>query len=511
MSKTLTSAARTTVRGGARHAATRGVHSSRSLPVDLPPHAGRAAAGIAVVLVAQLMLILDATVVNVALPHIDAALDFGPAGLSWVLNAYTLAFGGLLLLGGRLGDVFGRRRTFEIGLAVFTLASLAGGLAQSPGWLVGARGLQGVGAALAAPGVLALLTTSAPDDAARLRALALFGAVSSGGMSLGLLLGGAVTDLGSWRWTLFINVPIGLAILSLTRRFLDETPRRPGRFDFVGALSATGGAVTLVWTLISVPEHGWTSARTILGFMVAAALLGLLAVTERRVAHPLLRPALLRSRRRLGGLAAIGLVVGGQLSMFFLAVQFIEGDLGFGPMASGLAFLPLTLGIFGMSRVTPRIMSVVGPLPMIVTGAIGVSTSFVWLSTLTSADSYVSGVFGPMLLNGLSAGLLFMPVTSIILGGVEPEHAGAASGLMQTFQQLGGAVGLAVIVSVYAAGSVPGSFLPGARAAFLTSASMAALAGVAGLVALLSRRRTAEAPEPADGVVGDEELETLAA
>ncbi len=215
-------------------------------------------------------------------------------------------------------------------------------------------------------------------------------------------------------------------------------------------------------------------------------------MTERRVAHPLLRPALLRSRRRIGGLATIGLVVGGQLSMFFLAVQFIEGGLGFGPMETGLAFLPLTLGIFAMSRVTPRIMALVGPLPMIAVGAVGLTSSFVWLSTLSAGDSYASGVFGPMLLNGLAAGLVFMPVTSIVLGGVEPEHAGAASGLLQTFQQLGGAVGLAVVVSVYAAGSVPGEFLPGARAAFLTSATMTALAGVAGVVALTSRRRRTE-------------------
>ena len=170
------------------------------------------------------MLVLDATVVNVGLPRIDADLDFGPAGLSWVLNAYTLAFGGLLLLGGRLGDVLGRRRIFEIGLAVFTLASVAGGLAQSPGWLVASRAVQGVGAALAAPGVLALLTTSAPDEAARNRALALFGAVTSGGLSIGLLLGGIVTDLGSWRWTLFINVPIGLA----RARPDPQVPRRDG-------------------------------------------------------------------------------------------------------------------------------------------------------------------------------------------------------------------------------------------------------------------------------------------
>jgi EmrB/QacA subfamily drug resistance transporter len=466
----------------------------KDLPVDLPENAGRAAAGIAIVLVAQLMLMLDTTVVNVALPHMDAALHFGPASLSWILNAYTIAFGGLLLLGGRLGDVFGRRRMFLGGLAVFTLASLLGGLAQLPGELVAARAVQGVGAAMAAPGVLALLTTSAPDAAARNRALALFGAVSSGGMSIGLLLGGFVTDVGSWRWTMFINVPIGLAVLALTRRFVDETPRRPGRFDMVGAVAATGGAVALVYSLIGTPEHGWTSLRTIGGFALGIVLLAILAVTERRVAHPLLRLELLRSRSRVGTLATMGLIVGAQLSMFFLAVQFIERQLGFGPLSSGLAFLPLSLGIFAMSRVTPRILARFGALPMIVVGSTGLTISFIWLSTLSANDGYWNGVFGPMMLNGLSAALMFMPVTATVLSGVEPEHAGSASGLLQTFQQLGGAVGLAVIVSVYAAGSVPGQFLPGARAAFLTSATMAALAGVAGVVGLAQR-----APKPAPG------------
>lgn len=465
---------------------------AHDLPTDLPDNAGRAAAGIAIVLVAQLMLILDATVVNVALPHIDADLGFGPASLSWVLNAYTLAFGGLLLLGGRLGDVFGRRRMFEAGLAVFTLASLLGGVAQDPAMLVGARALQGVGAAMAAPGVLALLTTSAPDQAARNRALALFGAVSSGGMSIGLLLGGFLTDVGSWRWTMFINVPIGLAVLALTRRFLDETARRPGRFDLVGAVTATGGAVAIVWSLIGAPDHGWTSARTLVGLVVGVALVCALAVTERRVAHPLLQPALLRSRSRIGGLAMIALVVGGQLSMFFLAVQLIEGQLGFGPMATGLAFLPLTLGIFGMSRVTPRLITRVGVLPMMVTGSLGLAASFAWLSQVGASDTYLSGVFGPMLINGLSAGLVFMPVTATILAGVAPEHAGSASGLLQTFQQLGGAIGLAVIVSVYAAGAEPGRFLPGADAAFLTSSLFALLAMVAA-VTLVRQRRTAPA------------------
>jgi EmrB/QacA subfamily drug resistance transporter len=500
MSKTLMSAARTTLRRGTQHAATRDARTSRDLPRDLPPNAGRAAAGIAIVLVAQLMLILDATVVNVALPRIDEALHFGPAGLSWVLNAYTLAFGGLLLLGGRLGDVFGRRRTFEIGLAVFTVASLAGGLAQGPDWLVAARGLQGLGAALAAPGVLALLTTSAPDEAARNRALALFGAVTSGGMSLGLLLGGAVTDLGSWRWTLFINIPIGIAVLSLTRRVLDETPLRPGRFDLVGALAATLGSVSLVWALIGAPEHGWGSTRTVGGLTLGALLLALLAVTETRVPHPMIQPILLRSRQRLSGLGIIALVVGGQMSMFFLAVQYLERQLGFGPFTTGLAFLPLTLGIFTMSRFTPRLLAHLGRTPMFVIGTIGLAFSFAWLSQASAGDTYLSGALGPMLLNGVSAGFVFLPATSSVLTGVASQHAGSASGLLQTFQQLGGAIGLAVIVSVYAAGAEPGRFLPGADHAFQTSALFALTAlAVAVLATARRHRRPVSEPRPEPG------------
>ncbi|CUR55231.1 Major facilitator superfamily MFS_1 [metagenome] len=458
------------------------------LPTDLPPDAARAATGIAIVLVAQLMLVLDATVVNVALPAIDADLSFGPAGLSWVLNGYTLAFGGLLLLGGRLGDVRGRLRLFEIGLTLFTAASLLGGLAQSPGWLVAARAAQGVGAALAAPSVLALLTTSAPDEAARNRAFALFAAVSSGGASIGLLLGGFVTDIGSWRWTLFINVPIGIVVLLLARRFVTETEQRPGRFDVGGALTATLGAVALVWGLIGTPEHGWTSPRTVGAFAVGIASLTALAMIERRVAHPMIQPHLLRNRRRIAALAVMALVVGAQLSMFFLVVQYVQRVLGFGPLASGFAFLPLSLGIFAMSRFAPRLVARFGPGALIMAGTLGLTTSFVLLSNVGATSTYAAAVFGPMLLNGLSAGLVFMPVTATVLAGVEPEHAGSASGLLQTTQQLGSAVGVAVIVSVYAAGAIPGEFLPGARAAFLTSATFALLAFAVSTAALRPRR-----------------------
>jgi MFS family permease len=310
-------------------------------------------------------------------------------------------------------------------------------------------------------------------------------------MSLGLLLGGGVTDLGSWRWTLFINVPIGVAVLALTRRVLDETPRRPGRFDLVGALAATLGAVSLVWALIGAPEQGWASPRTVGGLGLGALLLVLLAVTETRVSHPMIQPVLLRSRRRLSALAVIALVVGGQMSMFFLAVQYLERQLGLGPLTTGLAFLPLTLSIFVMSRVTPRLLALVGRTPMFVVGTIGLAASFAWLSQVSAADTYLDGAFGPMLLNGVSAGLVFLPATSAVLADVAPGHAGSASGLLQTFQQLGGAIGLAVIVSVYAAGAVPGRFLPGAEHAFLTSALFAATAFVVAVLATVRVHRAA--------------------
>ena len=468
----------------------------------------RARTGVAIVLVAQLMLVLDATVVNVALPRIDADLGFGPASLSWVLNGYTLAFGGLLLLGGRLGDVLGRLRVFQAGLALFVVSSLLGGLAPSADWLIVARAAQGVGAALAAPSVLALLTTSARDEAERHRSLALFGAVSSGGASIGLLLGGLLTDVGSWRWTMFINVPIGLAVLVLAPRFVTQTARRPGRFDVVGAVTATLGAVSLVWALIGTPEHGWTSTRTLAGFALGFVMLAVLARTEQRVAHPMIQPALLRDRSRVAALAMMALIVGAQLSMFFLVVQYVQGVLGFGPLASGFAFLPFSLGIFAMSRFTPGLLGRFGPLPLIITGAAALTIGYVWLSNAGLDGNYFGTVFVPMLLGGLGGGLAFMPITATVLAGVEPEHAGAASGLLQTTQQLGSAVGVAVIVSVYAAGAVPGEFLPGVQAAFLTSAAFSATA-MALAVTLLPLRRRVVVAGPAE--VEEELVPTCAA
>ncbi len=451
------------------------------------------ATGLFIVLLAQLMLVLDSAVMNVGLPHIASDLHFGAASLSWVLNGYALAFGGLLLLGGRLGDVLGRLSVFWVGLAVFTLFSLLGGLATEPWMLVTARALQGVGAAIAAPSVLALITTTARDEAARNRALALFTAVSSGGAALGMLLGGVLTDLLSWRWTLFINVPIGIAVLLTVRRYVADTPRRPGRFDVVGAITSTGAAATLVWTLIKAPEHGWASAPTIIGFAVAAVLAVVLVVTEARHSHPLLRLGLLRSRSRVATLVTMAALYGGMLATFFLMVQYFEEDLGYGPLQTGFAFLPIPLSVFTMSRITPRLVARFRQPPIIVAGALGVLASFVFLGRIDASTSYWTGVFPALLVMGISMGGSFMPITSLALQGVEPEHAGAASGLLQTMQQLGGAVGLAVIASVYASHSVPGDFLVGAHAGFAAAAVIAAI-GLAGAATLLARPRAVAAP-----------------
>lgn len=450
--------------------------------------------GLGLVMLAQLMLVLDATVVNVALPRIATDLHFSPAQLSWVLNAYALAFGGLLLLGGRIGDVLGRRRTFLAGVAVFTLFSLLGGLATDPLFLVVARAFQGVGAAFAAPSVLALITTSARDDKARNRALAMFSAISSMGGALGLILGGILTSTADWRWTLFINVPIGLAILVTVPKLVAETPRQTGHFDVLGAVTATGGAVAIVWALIQAAEDGWSSPLTLTGLAVGALLLVALAVTERRVAHPLLRPQLLRSPSRVAALAAMAATYAGMLAMFFLMVQYLEDAQGYSPLLTGLMFLPMPVGVFTMSRIVPRLVERFGAERLVNVGAALRVAAFVPLA-LIGPQTPLAVVIAALAFTGISAGLTFMPLTTLALRNVDPEEAGAASGLFQTMQQLGGAVGLAIVASVFAAFAIPGDFYAGGRAGFLaaTVLSVIALLSVLGLAFRTRSARPLEA------------------
>ena len=451
----------------------------------------RAALGAAIILVAQLMLILDTTIVNVALPQIDAGLGFRAATLSLVVNGYGLAFGGFMLVGGRLGDLYGRRRVFQLGLAIFTLSSLLGGLAQSPQWLIAARAAQGLGGALIAPGVLALLTTTAADETSRNRALARFSAVGIGGGALGLLLGGLLTEYASWRWTLLVNVPLGVAVLVSVPRLVTETPRQREPFDLTGAALTITASVSVAWGLIGAPDHGWTSARTLGALTAGAVLVGVLAVTERRVSFPLLNPALLHDRGRVGALVVTAAVFAGQFAMFFLGAQYVQRVLGLTPLAAGAAFLPMTAGILATSHVAPRLVGRFGARPLLLAGTTGLVACFGWLSLADAGSSYWTAVFGPVLLNGLAAGLTFMPAASLVLGDVAPEQAGAAAGMLQTVQQLGGAIGLAVIASVYASQAVPGQFVPGFGPALLTCSGFAGLSVLAALLVVPALRRDA--------------------
>ena len=360
------------------------------LPTDLPPNAGRAAAGIAIVLVAQLMIVLDATVVNVALPQIDADLGFGPASLSWVLNAYTLAFGGLLLLGGRLGDVFGRLKVFEIGLAVFILGSALGGHRPDPRPAGRRPHLPGRRRRARGP------ERPGPADHERPRR----GRPQPGARALRRRLVRWRVDRPDPRRAADRRRLVALDALHqrADRPRRDRcsprasSPRRrgvSGRFDVVGALAATGGAVALVWTLIGTPEHGWLSARTIVGFVVGARPAGPAGPHRARHPHPLVQPHLVRNRNRVGALAVMALLMGANLSMFFLVVQYVQGVLGFGPLLAGVAFLPFSLGIFATSRVTPALLGRFGARPMMLVGAAALAVAYAWLSTIGIDDTYL--------------------------------------------------------------------------------------------------------------------------
>lgn len=440
-----------------------------------------------VVLTAQLMLLLDTTIVMVALTDIDAELGFGPGMLPWVVTAYTLAFGGLLLTGGRLGDSFGKRRMFRIGIAVFTLASLAGSLAISPEWLITTRAVQGVGAALAAPGTLALISSSAPTEQARHRALALFSAVGIAGGAVGLVVGGAVTQAGSWRWVLLVNVPLGIAVVLLVARVVAETERRAGRFDVPGAVTATGAAAALVFAITGAPTRGWTSPVTLTALGAALLLAIAFVVIERRTSAPLVNPVLLRVPARVGALIVAAFVLGCQSSVLYLTLQHLQRGLGFSPLAAGLMFLPMTIGIFAMSRITPTLVARWGQRTCILIGTFGLAVSGAILSTLPAADaSWI--ILAVMLLNGICAGFCFMPLTSLALGGVDPRDAGTASGMLQTTQNLGSAIAIATVTAVSAAAALAGTAENGLAPAFLTAGIIAALACITTAIAIRTPR-----------------------
>jgi len=404
---------------------------------------------LAIVLGAQLMIILDMTVVNIALPSIARGLHFSEPSLSWVLNAYTLTFGGLLLLGGRAGDILGRRRVFIAGIVLFTAASLAGGLATSAPGLLAARAVQGVGGAIASPAVLAMVTASFSEGRERTRALSIYTAVAMGGGSLGLVLGGVITEWVSWRWVLFINVPIGIFVALTAPLFLPESERQPGRFDLAGALTSTAGMASLVYGFIEAASHGWSNRLTMVSFAAAVVLLALFLVNESRVAQPITPLRLFADRGRAGSYVTRLLLVAGMFGMFYFLTQFVQDQLGFSPLRAGVSFLPMTGALFAVSRLSPRLMGRFGGKALMVAGLIPAVVGMAWLSRISPGSDYLSGVLGPMLLLGAGMGVAFVPLTMASLAGVRPQESGAASSMVNVTQQVGGSLGLAILVTAY--------------------------------------------------------------
>lgn len=415
-------------------------------------HARARNAGVvlAIIVASYLMIVVDISIVITGLPRIQASLGFTAAQLSWVTNAYTLAFGGLLLLGARAGDILGRRRMFVIGLSLFTLASVAIGLAPSASWLLTSRAIQGAGAAVLAPSTLALLSTHFAEGPERTRALSLYAAAAGVGATLGLVLGGLFADLVSWRAGFFINLPIGLLLIVAAHRHIGETKKHAGQFDLGGAVSSTLGMTALVYGLVRAADAGWHD-----GLAQAALIGGVLMIVafvaiERRVSQPILPLRLLASRERAGAYVVRMLFLGGAVGFWFFTTQFLQGVLHLRPMQAGIAFLPVTLPNFASAIAVPKLARRFGDEKLLVAGLLFGALGLAWLGQADAFTSYWTGIALPMTLIGLGQGLLLAPLTAAGVAGVAREDAGAASGLVNVAHQLGGALGLGLLVLVFA-------------------------------------------------------------
>ncbi|MFJ3672907.1 MFS transporter [Streptomyces sp. NPDC090106] len=414
---------------------------------------GRPGIALTVIAACQLMVVLDATIVNIALPHIQDALKFSTTDLTWVVSAYTLTFGGLLLLGGRAGDILGRRRVFTAGILLFTVASLLGGLAQEPWQLLAARVLQGVGGAIASPTSLALITTTFPEGPERNRAFGVFAAVSAGGGAIGLLAGGMLTEWLDWRWVLFVNVPIGILIAVLTPMYISESERHTGRFDFAGALTSTAGMAALVYGFIRAADEGWRDSLTIGSFAAAVVLLMSFAFVERRAKEPITPLRMFADRNRSGTYVIMLSLAAAMFGMFFYIVLFVQNVLGYTPIEAGLAFLPVTVVIALGAGLSQRFLPVFGPKPFMIAGSALAVAGLFWQTLISSDSTYAGGVLGPMLVFGFGMGLNFVTLTITAVSGVAQHEAGAASGLLNTTQQVGGSLGLSILTTVFGSAS----------------------------------------------------------
>ncbi|HLX89020.1 MAG TPA: MFS transporter, partial [Acidimicrobiales bacterium] len=351
------------------------------------PPAPRLGLALLVIATAQLMVVLDASIVNIALPSVQRALHFSSANLEWVINGYTLAFGGLLLLGGRTGDLFGRRRMFVVGLSVFSLASLLGGLATSQAWLIAARALQGVGGAITAPTALSLVASTFPEGRERNRAMGVYAAMSGAGGAIGVLAGGVLTDALSWRWVLFVNVPIGLFTILVAPRVLAETEVRPGGLDLPGALSATAGMTLLVYGLIHASSHSWGSASTVGTLAAGGVLLVAFVILEVRAPHALMPLHIFRNRNRSGAYAIMLAIGTAMFSMFFFLTLFLQNVLGFSPLRAGVSYLPFAVCIMVVAGISAQLVGRIGPKPLLMTGPLLACGGLLWFSRLGLGSS----------------------------------------------------------------------------------------------------------------------------
>ena len=462
---------------------------------------------LALLAMAQFVVVLDASIVNVALPSIGEDLDFAQGDLSWVINSYTLFFGGFLLLGGRLADLLGRRRMFIWGMWLFAAASLVGGLAQSDIWLIAARAVQGLGAALISPAALAIVTTTFSEGAERNKALGVWGAVAGSGGAAGVLLGGILTETLGWEWVLFVNTPIGIAAALLAPRLLEDSrDESRASFDIAGAVSVTAGLALLVYTLVDANDAGWGSTQTLVLGGIALALLAAFLVIESRTRHPLMPFSIFRLRT-LRGANVIGLLLGMSLfSMFFFISLYMQQVLGYEPLKAGLAYLPLAGLIIVSAGLASQLVTRVGFKPTLVAGLLFVAAGLLWFGQVSApGGSYVGDVLFPSMLAAIGLGLSFVPVTIAAVTNVKPDEAGLASGLINTSQQVGGALGLAILATV-ATSTTDNVFASGERNpavaltegfqdAFLVGAGMALLAAVLAAVLISSKdsREHAEA------------------
>src|SRR4051812_6937336 len=446
---------------------------------------------LALLATAQFVVVLDASVVNVALPSIGRDLGLSQEGLAWLVNAYVLAFGGFLLLGGRMADLLGRRRVFIGGFVLFALASFAGGLATSGGMLIAARALQGLGAAILSPAALSLVTTTFEEGAERNKALGVWGAVAAGGGAAGSLLGGVITQTLGWEWVLWINAPIGIAAAALAPALLQESRSTTGdrSFDALGALTVTGGLVALVYGVIDGVEVQFLA--------LAAALLVAFVVIESRTANPLVPIAVFRSRS-LTGAVATGVLMGGALiGLFFFATLYLQQVLHYGPLKAGLSYLPLALTIGASAGIASSLSTKLGPRPVLVSGLVVQAAGLYWFSHVSASGSFLGDVLFPSLVVALGMGLAFVPLTIAAMSGVSANESGLASGLMATAQQIGQAVGLAVLTGVATTTSTSAQALTaGFEDAFLLAAAFALLGALAAFTIIAKTR----APKPGTAI-----------